>query len=214
MSDLIRADLHVHTVFSHDGHLQLETIVELAKKRQIQCVAITDHNTVKGAVAMRHLAPPWLSIIVGEEVMTTRGELTGLFLQERVPPDMSPEETMAAIKEQRGLVLVPHPLDRVRGASLGEERLMSILSGVDILEVWNSRTAFEADNIAADEFADKFDILKSAGSDAHREFEFGNSYVEMPPFTTKEEFARSLSLGQVGGKASVPLGLNPADYRR
>jgi predicted metal-dependent phosphoesterase TrpH len=213
MSNLIKADLHIHTVFSHDGHLILENIIKLASKRQIQCVAVTDHNTIRGALALKDLAPSWLSVIVGEEISTNRGEVTGLFLEERVPPDMSPVETVAAIKEQGGLVLVPHPLDRVRGASLGLDRVMSLLSSIDIVEVWNSRNAFADDNVAAEELADRFNLLKAAGSDAHRDFEFGNSFVEMPMFMTKDEFVHSLSCGQIGGKASVPLGLNPADYR-
>jgi predicted metal-dependent phosphoesterase TrpH len=185
--------------------MQLESIIDMASKRHIDCLAITDHNTIHGAFEMKEIAPPWLNIIVGEEVKTTEGEIIGFFLREEIPPRMSPRETVAAIKEQGGLVSIPHPFDRVRPSRLDAESLLAVVSDVDIIEVWNSRTSFQVDNVKAEEFARRFNKLQGAGSDAHVEYELGKAYVEMPRFATKEEFLLSLAQGHVVGRRSNPL---------
>lgn len=199
----MRADLHVHTIYSRDCAMPLETIIKVAKKRHLECLAITDHNTILGALEMKEIAP--FTIVVGEEIRTTQGEIIGLFLQEEIPPQLSPEKTISRIKEQGGIVCIPHPFDRVRRSRLASDCIYSLASQIDVIEVHNSRTTFEADNALADEFARTFGLLKSGGSDAHSEMEIGRTHVEMPPFATKEEFLRGLAQAKVVGKRSIPL---------
>ncbi|MBI2953266.1 MAG: PHP domain-containing protein [Chloroflexi bacterium] len=183
--------------------MSLETILNVARRRGIDCLAITDHNTTLSAREMKAIAP--LSIIVGEEIKTTRGEIIGLFLERDIPPRLSPEETVSRIKEQGGLVCVPHPFDRLRKSRLATDSLMAVAPQIDMVEVYNSRITFQADNALAVAFADRFGLLQVGGSDAHSTIEIGKTYVEMAAFTTKEEFLRGVAQGKVVGRLSSPL---------
>lgn len=200
---MIKADLHVHTHYSWDSLLSPEAIIEICQKKGIGCVAITDHNTIAGALELRKLAP--FPIIIGEEVKTTRGEISGLFLSQKIPAGLSPEETIARMKEQGGVVYVPHPLDRVRRSALGERNLLRIIEAVDVLEVFNSRVTLPRDNQRARELAKARGLLCGAGSDAHLAYEIGRAYVELPPFEGKEEFLESLAQGRIVGQWTTPL---------
>lgn len=174
-----------------------------ANRRQLGALAITDHNTIAAALALREQAP--IPIIVGEEIRTTRGEIIGLFLQEEIPPDLSPAETVRRIREQGGLVYVPHPCDRVRHSALEPEALREIIAQVDIIEVLNARVTLAADNHQAGELARAHHLRMGAGSDAHQGHEIGRAYVEMPPFEDAASFMQSLSQGRVIGRLSSPL---------
>lgn len=103
----IKADLHVHTCHSPDCLTSLENVVTMSVRRGLGALAITDHNSIEGALALRGMAP--FPIIVGEEIDTSEGEITGLFLEEPIPRGLTPIETVARIKEQGGLVYVPPP---------------------------------------------------------------------------------------------------------
>ncbi|MCX5994798.1 MAG: PHP domain-containing protein, partial [Chloroflexi bacterium] len=96
MSNLLKADLHVHTRYSEDSLSPPEKIVQHCLKVGINCLAVTDHNTITGAVEVKRLAP--FKVIVSEEILTTQGEIIGYFLTEEIPPRLSPEETVARIK--------------------------------------------------------------------------------------------------------------------
>lgn len=203
----MKTDFHIHTLYSRDGSMSLETVIETARRRHIDCLAITDHNTTYGAEKMIEHLPPNvpLKIIVGEEIKTTHGEIIGLFIREEIPPDLSPEETVAQIKAQGGLVYIPHPFDRLRRSRLEESKLLELLPQIDIIEVYNARITVQADNLRAEELARNSNLLRAAGSDAHCTYELGRAYVEMPPFETKEEFLLSLARGKVVGRLSSPL---------
>jgi hypothetical protein len=166
-------------------------------------LAITDHNTIAGALALSKLSP--LPILVGEEIRTSRGEIIGLLLREEIPPDLTPARTVRLVHEQGGVVYVPHPLDRMRRSVLDIGALMEIISEVDLIEVLNARVTFSLDNRNAEELARSHGLLRGAGSDAHQGFEIGQAYVEMPAFMDAPSFLRSLSQGQVHGRASSPL---------
>ncbi len=199
----MKVDLHVHTCYSDDSLTPLEAIIEACHRRGIDKVAITDHNCIAGALALREMAPDL--IIVGEEIKTAAGEIMGLFLKEEIPKGLSPEETIARIREQGGLVCVPHPLDQLRRSALRRASLLAILDQVDMLEVFNSRTPLPWDNWRAEELARQRGLLRTAGSDAHTAWEIGHAYVEMPPFDGEEEFLRSLAQGRIVGRLSCPL---------
>jgi len=193
----MKIDMHVHTCYSKDATLSLETIMESCRRRGLDGVAITDHNTIAGALALKEIAP--LVIIVGEEIDTTRGEILGLFLKEEIPGGLTPEEAMARIREQGGLVGVSHPLDRLRRSALGQAALLDILEELNFLEGFNSRVTFPSDNRKAQALAQAQGLPITAGSDAHTAYEIGRAYVEMPNFNGPEDFLESLAQGRIVG---------------
>ena len=200
---LIRADLHNHTYYSPDSILSPKQVVERARRAGLDCIAITDHNTVRGGLAVREIADGF-QVIVGEEVRTADGEVLGLFLTEDVPRGLSARETVALIKEQGGLVGVPHPFDHLRSA-LNEAEMEALIGEIDFIEALNSRIVFAVHNKLALEFARRHDKPVSAASDAHSAREVGRSYVEMPPFTGPGDFLDSLRSGRLVGRLSSPL---------
>jgi len=198
----MKIDMHVHTCHSKDATLSLETIMESCRRRGLDGVAITDHNTIAGALALKEISP--FLVIVGEEIDTTRGEILGLFLKEEIPGGLTPEEAMARIREQGGLVGVSHPLDRLRRSALGQKALLEIWEELDFLEGFNSRVTLPADNLRAQTFAQTKGLPLTAGSDAHTAYEIGRAYVEMPNFNGREGFLEALKEAQIFGRLTPP----------
>ncbi len=199
----MRIDLHCHTCYSRDSLVTLDALLRWMDRRGLDKVAVTDHNTIAGALAFHDQAP--VRIVVGEEIETRRGEQLGLFLQEEVPPGLSPEETIARIRAQGGLVGASHPLDRHRSEAVGIETLESIRHEMDFLEVLNARVTVARDNQLAEEMAARWNLPGSAGSDAHAPFEVGRAYVDIPAFDGPQEFLDNLARGQVVGQLSSPF---------
>ena len=110
----LRLDLHCHSEASVDCITPLNAFPARCREQGIDIQAITDHNEIWGAQRLRELAGDDLTVIVGEEVSTSEGEIIGLFLKEKIPKGLSPEETVAEIKAQGGLVLLPHGFDPAR----------------------------------------------------------------------------------------------------
>ena len=198
---MIRADLHIHTVYSPDSNTSLERLIARCHEVGINCVAITDHNTIAGAVEMKNLAP--FKVIVGEEIQTLTGEIIGYFLTEEIPKGLPAEETARRIKEQGGVVCIPHPFDRLRLSTLRRQNLEALVPYIDVVEVFNSRLLLRRQCAMAQRFAQAHGFLASAGSDAHTIFEVGNAYVEMPDFNDKDQFLAALAQGRIGGRMSA-----------
>ncbi len=197
---MIRIDLHVHTSYSADGTMSPEEVVEAALLKGVGGLAITDHNTIAGALEVQKVAP--FPVIVGQEISTCEGELLALFLQQEVPRDRSATETLKLIKEQGGLAGVPHPFDRLRGGSLDRSVLQEIADALDFVEVLNSRVTFAGDNRRAREFARQRGLAATAGSDAHSKREIGQAYVEMDTLGGQGPFLEQLRQGRVMGSRS------------
>lgn len=198
-----RVDLHSHTFWSSDCLTPYEALVTRCRQRNIDVLAITDHNQIEGALEIASLR--LMPIIVGEEINTTEGEIIGLFISELIPRGLSPEETIAEIKRQNGIVYVPHPFDRVRRSVIQRNALLRIADRVDAIETLNARIHIPADNISAIRFAQDRGIPQGGGSDAHIAAEVGRAGIEMRPFTDAESFRRSIAAGSVFGKPSSPL---------
>jgi predicted metal-dependent phosphoesterase TrpH len=177
-----------------------EDIVSLSEGRGLGALATTDDNTIEGAIAVRERAS--IPVIVGQEISTAEGELVGLFLQEQAPRGLSAMETTRLIKRQGGLVGVPHPLDRFRSESLDAPAVENLTCELDVAEALNGRVTVAADNLRSERFASGEGLMRSAGSDAHSQFELGRGYVEMEPFQGRDGFLRGLGDGEISGAVS------------
>jgi predicted metal-dependent phosphoesterase TrpH len=194
----IVADLHMHTSWSHDCSTDPAELVDHAEAEGLGAIAVTDHNVFGGALeTVAHAQGRDLVVIPGEEVKTDgQGEVIGLFLQKEIPRGLSFADTVAAIREQDGIVYVPHPFDRLH-AIPDPRTLHRHLTDIDVLEVYNARLLFEAFNDEALRFARKYDLTMGAGSDAHVLQGVGTGGVRMRAFRDPEEFLLSLRTAEV-----------------
>jgi predicted metal-dependent phosphoesterase TrpH len=194
----ILADLHMHTSWSHDCGIEVADLVDHAEEEGLGAIAVTDHNVFGGALEAMELARGRdLIVIRGEEVKTEgQGEVIGLFLNEEIPPGLSFSDTIAAIKEQGGLVYLPHPFDRLHTIP-DSATLHRHLAEIDAFEVYNARLLFENYNDEALRFAAKYNLTMGAGSDAHVLQGVGTGAMRMRAFDGPEEFLLSLRTAQV-----------------
>ena len=192
------ADLHMHTSHSHDCSIEAAALLDHAQAEGLGAIAVTDHNVFSGAHEAAELARGRdLIVIPGEEVKTDHdGEVIGLFLEREIPRGMSFAETVAAIREQEGVVYVPHPFDRMH-AIPAPATLHRHLADIDVLEVYNARLLFDAYNDEALRFASKYGLLAGAGSDAHVLQGVGTGALRMRRFDGPEEFLVSLRTATV-----------------
>ncbi len=194
----IACDLHMHTHWSHDCSIEVPDLLDHAEAIGLGAIAVTDHNVFGGAREAAELARRRrLTVIPGEEVKTDgQGEVIGLFLTEEIPRGMSFGDTVAAIREQGGLVYVPHPFDRMH-AIPEPLTLHRHLAEIDLFEVYNARLLFEAYNDEALRFARKYNLTAGAGSDAHVLQGVGTGALRMRAFHGPEEFMLSLRTAEV-----------------
>ncbi len=200
--------MHCHTRLSKDSLNDPRRLVETAASRGIGALCVTDHNGLKNALTLSQMSDLPIKVIPSEEVKSSEGEIIGYFLSELVPKGLTPEETVKRIKGQGGLVCVPHPFDTMRTASRLQTSTLDRLvqNGlVDILEVFNARSINPEDNRRALEYAKAHNLAMSAGSDAHTLMEVGRAYMEVPPFSTADEFLVALKQGKVNGVLSSKL---------
>jgi predicted metal-dependent phosphoesterase TrpH len=188
----------MHTSHSHDCSIEPAELVAHAEEQGLGAIAVTDHNVFGGALAAVEAAKRRrLTVIPGEEVKTdVDGEVIGLFLKQEIPRGMPWADTIAAIREQGGLVYVPHPFDRMH-AIPSPRTLARHLADVDVLEVYNARLLFEGYNDEALRFARKYNLTMGAGSDAHVLQGVGTGALRMRAFRDPEEFLISLRTAEV-----------------
>ena len=194
----VRVDLHLHTMWSGDATTTPDELEDAIRASGVDVVCITDHGTTNGALALRDRLP--CRVIVGEELRTWAGEVIGLFLTERLPFGLKPDEAVAAIHDQGGLVYVPHPFDPVRHC-LREDVLDDLVArgSVDALEVFNAKVSLAHLNERARTYAEAHGLPAGAGSDAHEPSAVGAAYVEMPDFDGPRDFLAKLAEGVVVG---------------
>ncbi len=180
MADILRADFHSHTVYSKDGLTGIRKYIDAARRAGLDRIAVTDHNTVRGALEAASLAPDL--IIPGEEIQTSEGELLGYYVREEIPKGLTPEASIVRLREQGAAVSVSHPFDRFRRGAWNPVTLARIVPWIDAVEGFNARCMFAADNRDAADFARSHRLPVTAGSDAHAALEIGAAGLEIPPF--------------------------------
>ena len=197
---MIRVELHCHTYHSIDSLMLPKEILKKIDQNGIDRIAITDHNSIDGALELAKLAPD--RIIVGEEVKTTDGELLGYFVKEEVPRGLPPEEAIRALRDQGAFISVAHPFDRERASHWDEDRLQQLLPLIDAIEVFNSRILFADANQLAEAFAADHGALRTAGSDAHTVREIGRATITCPDFHDTDSMRAALQVGKIQAKKS------------
>ncbi len=199
---LISVEFHCHTSASKDSLTRPADLVASARRKRIDRVVVTDHNSIVGAREAQALAPGL--IIVGEEIMTSKGEILAAFVREEIPAGLSPQETITRLKEQGAFISVSHPFDAMRAGGWNEADLLQILPFVDAIEVYNSRCMLPRFNRRAEEFARKHNIPGTVGSDAHTAFEVGRSFLLLEDFEGPDGLRHALRSGIPHRKWSPP----------
>lgn len=189
--ETILADLHMHTSFSSDCRTSPAELLAACEESGLKAIAITDHNCISGALEVARLAPKSMHVIVGEEIKTTAGEIIGLYLQEEIPKGLGLEETVQRIKDQDGLVYVPHPFDPLHKTP-SYESLARNAADINIIEVYNPRITFTSFNERAQRLARKYDIPGAAGSDCHVAQGVGTAMISLRRFSGPRELLLSL----------------------
>lgn len=193
----MRLECHVHTKYSRDSFQFHWLLYVMCRIKKINCIAITEHNRIDGAKAFDQYCRSRggkVKVIIGEEIMTTEGEIIGLFIDELVNPFMSVEETIIDIKKQNGIVYIPHPYDLKRSDTVLKENAIKKYSNLfDVMEVHNGRNVSKEYDEKQMALSKKYNIMPIIGSDAHTFFEIGRNYLVMPDIViTANNFKREL----------------------
>ncbi len=184
-----KVELHCHTAASGDSLVKVRDLIQTARRRDVDLLAITDHNTIRGALAAKAIDPEL--IIIGEEILTTRGELLVFFVQEEIPKGLSPSEAIERLRRQNAFISVSHPFDTMRhGWALAD--LQEITPYIDAIEIFNARTFSPSINQAAKDYAGGNKLLGTVGSDAHLLMEVGKATQLLPNFSDSETLKTAL----------------------
>ncbi|HCR72421.1 MAG TPA: histidinol-phosphatase [Anaerolineae bacterium] len=181
---MLKLEFHCHTDASKDSLTKPADLIKTARRKGLDRLVITDHNSTAGAVAAQQLDPEL--VIVGEEIMTTKGEILAAYVTEEIPAGLSPQKTITILKGQGAFISVSHPFDRLRKGGWEENDLLEIIHDVDAIEVFNSRCMNPMFNVQAKRFAEKHNLAGTVGSDAHAAFEVGTSVILLEQFEGAE----------------------------
>ena len=172
----LRIDMHMHTEASFDCLSDPRRVMAAAADRGVGRIAITDHNRLATALEMAHAYPD--SVIPGEEVKTKEGiDVIGLYIEEEIPKGTPAKEVCRRVKDQGGLVYLPHPYARGKGGGGCYAEELAPL--VDIIEVFNARLHPGHLNEPGEELAARWSKPRGAGSDAHMLGEVAGAWVEV-----------------------------------
>ncbi len=198
---MLKYDLHTHTIYSRDGAIKPADAIRIAKKRGLDGIAITDHDTIRGGLGVRKLKPAGLDVICGAEFKTDRGDVIGLYLNEEISA-VDHVEVIEAIRRQGGVAIIPHPFDSLRGSAfwLTDKDAKKM----DAIEVLNARCVFKRSNAMANAYADTYHVARVGGSDAHFGAEIANAGTLVPE---GEDLAEAIRRGRTRafGRCSLPL---------
>ncbi|HTE21461.1 MAG TPA: PHP domain-containing protein [Candidatus Limnocylindria bacterium] len=189
---MIKVDLHTHSIASPDGGITADQYHRALSAKLLDAIAITDHNRIDFAMALKEKLGD--AIIVGEEIMTTAGEVVGLFLKELIRPGLTPQETIKQIKEQDGIVYIPHPFETIR-KGIHPAVLDEIVDFVDIIEICNGRAFFQNKSEQAVVWTRVNAKIGAASSDAHGFQGLGSTYTSVSEKPTRDTLLKLLDNG-------------------
>ncbi len=202
-----KIDLHTHSVASPDGSITAEQYHKVISSKALDAIAITDHNRIDFALEMQQKLPG--AIIVGEEIMTSAGEIIGLYLTEPIRPGLTPQETIRAIKDQGGIVYIPHPFETVR-KGLHPAILDELVDHIDIIEICNGRAFFQNKSEQAVVWTRLNGKIGAASSDAHGFQGLGATYTTVSAMPAKDTLLGLMDNGvPMTGRPSVRALLYP-----
>lgn len=198
---MLKYDFHLHSRYSRDGTITPREIMRIAKKRGLDGIAITDHDTIKGGMDALKNKPEGLDVICGAEIKTDRGDVIGLFLSDEITT-VEHLEVIDQIRAQGGVAIVPHPFDSMRGSAFW---LTDRDSGkIDAVEVLNARCIFKRSNAMANTYADTYGLSRVGGSDAHFGAEIANAGTLVPEGEdVREAILKKRTMAY--GRCSMPL---------
>ena len=190
---MLRVEFHCHTMYSKDSLTPPQALLEACRRKGIDRVVVTDHNTTAGARVAQALEPE--RVVIGEEIMTTKGEILATFVTEEISPGLSPQETIRILRDQGAFISVSHPFDAFRAGGWEEEDLLEIAPHVDAIEIYNSRCMNPAFNRRARDFARQYNLAGTVGSDAHVVAELGQSTLLLEAFNSSDELRKVIRAG-------------------
>jgi len=174
----MKCDLHCHTSYSYDSKSLPKEMVDAAIERGIDCLAVTDHSEIKGALeAIEYARGKSILIIPGIEIKSKEGDILGLNIKEIIPNGLSAKETVKKIKEAGGLAIIPHPFGWFCGF---KGNLKNLIGDIDGIEILNASSVFGPGNKKAFAFAQRFNLPFTVGSDAHSSNLVGQAFLEIP----------------------------------
>ncbi|MDG6221859.1 MAG: CehA/McbA family metallohydrolase [Candidatus Bathyarchaeota archaeon] len=183
----LKIDFHVHTCYSKDSSITLEQVVSFAKKRGLDGVAITDHNSVEGALKLKTKE---IIVIPGIEVSTLQGHLLGINLTTPIPAKLSMEETIQQIHEAGGIAVAAHPTAFYKSPATRK------VTSYDAVEVMNAASIpFSVLTHYSRKFAEQLNLPQTGGSDSHYAPEIGSAYTVVDADPNIDEIAKAVIRG-------------------
>jgi len=203
----MRADLHIHTSFSYSGLPTPKEVVDFALSKNLGCIAICDHQEIKGALqAMEYAKSRPIIVIPGIEIKSKEGEILALNVKEKVGSGLSAKETIETIVKKGGLAVIPHPFDYFQ-PFWGLEKMVDFLKEKKVaIEIFNASMLFFAPNIQAKDFVEKFNLPFTAGSDAHSLNFIGKGYLELKEMKSSKEVIEAII------RKEVHFGFEPISF--
>jgi len=184
------ADLHIHSLYSHDATTTVRAILKQAVDVELDVIAVTDHDDLRGSLEAQQLAPQFgVEVIPGAEISTRDGHLVALFIKSLPPAGMSLIETLNHIGKQGGLAIVPHPFNNLPGSLSMEAVLGALANPIAKLPL----KGIETHNMGTQNFdkvARKLSVFlpfaKIASSDAHIYWAIGAGRTEFSGKTAQD----------------------------
>ena len=193
------ADIHIHSSTS-DGMASVSDIVEyVARQGELDVIAIADHDEIRGAYEARELAAKRnypFEVVIGIEINTREGHLLALFLESPVPSHQPVVDSIAAVHEQGGLCIAPHPMSML-SESLSHRDIQRVIDSndpnvyLDGIETHNATIVGAISNRRAKRINRQYNLAETGSSDAHFLISVGTG-VTLFPGRTAEDLRHSI----------------------
>jgi len=205
---MLKLDLHIHSKYSEDGIGHPEEIIKILKKKGLNGMAITDHNSVKGGLKALKIAPKDFIVISGVEISTSDGHMLALNVKNDIPRDLPVEETVDRIIDLGGTPVVPHLFRNMSG--IKTDKLKKIHKKIPAIEVFNA-CSIPKTNLKTAKIAEKFNLGGTGGSDAHNPLYVGYAYTTVDTNNTNpDSIISEINKRKTWGEGTTM----PLDYRR